>query len=176
MTIWKKAQFIASPNFNDRPVTEYINLLVIHNISLPPEQFGGPYVKAFFLNQLDPTAHPYFQSIADIKVSAHFFIDRVGEVLQFVPTDKRAWHAGVSEFRGKSNCNDFSIGIELEGSDTQPFSDAQYTALVALTRFLQASYPGITRDRIVGHSDIAPGRKTDPGPHFDWQRYKLALG
>lgn len=175
MTLWKKAEFVPSPNFNQRPETGYISLLVIHNISLPPEQFGGPYVRAFFLNQLNASAHPYFQTIAHLEVSAHFFINRQGETLQFVATDKRAWHAGVSEYMGRANCNDFSIGIELEGSDHQAYTDAQYRVLIELTQFLQAEYPLITSDRIVGHSDIASGRKTDPGPHFDWQRYKAAL-
>ena len=163
-----------SPNFNARPAGE-VSLLVIHNISLPPAQFKTGKVQAFFQNQLDVTEHPYFAGIADLKVSAHFLIERDGEVTQFVSCLDRAWHAGVSSFEGRETCNDFSVGIELEGTDEQPFSDAQYAALVDLTRQLQAAFPAITADRICGHSDIAPGRKTDPGPYFEWPRYKAAL-
>lgn len=163
-----------SPNFNARPSTE-ISLLVIHNISLPPGQFGGGQVQAFFQNRLVTEEHPYFAAIASLKVSAHFLIERDGRITQFVSCRDRAWHAGVSSFEGREQCNDFSLGIELEGTDELPFGEAQYGALVALTRHLQAAYPAITLSRICGHSDIAPGRKTDPGPAFDWARLRAAL-
>lgn len=165
-------RFISSPNSDERPAGCAINLLVIHNISVPPDEFGGNGVIELFTNRLNPEAHPYYQTLRDLKVSAHFFIRRDGELIQFVPCDKRAWHAGVSCWQGKTRCNDFSIGVELEGSDTTPFADRQYTTLVALTRALQKIYP-ITD--IAGHSDIAAGRKTDPGPCFDWERYRAAL-
>jgi len=160
-----------SPNCDARPDQEDVNLLVIHNISLPPDRFEGDAVEAFFQNRLDPSAHPYFQAIAGLQVSAHLFVRRDGTTQQFVPLDMRAWHAGASCFRGRDCCNDYSIGIELEGSDTTAFTDAQYETLVWLTRQIRAHFPAITRERIVGHSDIAPGRKTDPGPCFDWSRY-----
>jgi AmpD protein len=163
-----------SPNHNARPSGE-ISLLVIHNISLPPAQFATGKVQEFFQNRLDVTEHPYFEGIADLRVSAHFLIERDGTVTQFVSCLDRAWHAGVSSFEGRETCNDFSVGIELEGTDDLPFTDAQYHALTALTRQLQSAYPGITAQRICGHSDIAPGRKTDPGPAFDWARYRAAL-
>jgi len=163
-----------SPNFNARPMGE-VSLLVIHNISLPPAQFKTGKVQAFFQNQLDVTEHPYFAGIADLRVSAHFLIERDGEVTQFVSCLDRAWHAGVSSFEGRETCNDFSVGIELEGTDEQPFTDAQYVALIDLTRQIQSAFPSITTARICGHSDIAPGRKTDPGPYFEWPRYMAAL-
>lgn len=163
--------FIASSNCDDRPVGAVIDLLVIHGISLPPGKFGGDAIQALFTNQLDPTAHPYFQTIAHLKVSAHVLILRDGEVIQFVPFQKRAWHAGESSFQERKRCNDFSIGIELEGADTVPYEPIQYRRLAELTRVLMRFYPGITPQRIVGHSDIAPGRKTDPGPAFDWQYF-----
>lgn len=165
-------RFIPSPNCDERPAGCAIDLLVIHNISLPPGEFGGEGVVDLFTNRLDPQAHPYFQTIRDLKVSAHFFIRRDGEIIQFVPCGKRAWHAGESAWRGKTRCNDFSIGVELEGSDTQPFTADQYQALITLTRALRKAYP--LKD-IAGHADIAPGRKTDPGPHFDWEGYRKAL-
>lgn len=163
-----------SPNFNARPNGE-ISLLVIHNISLPPGQFATGKVQAFFQNRLDVTEHPYFEGIRELRVSAHFLIERDGSVIQFVSCLDRAWHAGVSSFEGRDTCNDFSLGIELEGTDELPFTDAQYQALIALTRQLQAAYPAITPHRICGHSDVAPGRKTDPGPAFDWTRFRGAL-
>jgi N-acetyl-anhydromuramoyl-L-alanine amidase len=168
-------RFVPSPNFDERPAGCEINLLVIHNISLPPDEFGGDGVFDLFTNQLDPEAHSYYRSICGLRVSAHFLIRRDGETIQFVPCEKRAWHAGESCWQGRSRCNDYSIGIELEGSDSVPFADVQYNALAALTRALQKQYP-ITD--IAGHSDIAPGRKTDPGPCFDWGRYRslLAVG
>jgi AmpD protein len=171
----KNATRVPSPNFNNRPDGAVIDLLVIHNISLPPGEFGGSFISDFFCNCLDSTAHSYFSEICSMQVSAHLLIDRTGEITQFVPFDKRAWHAGESEFEGCSNCNDFSIGIELEGTDDASYSDEQYNALLAVTRAIQGEYPLITGDKIVGHCDIAPGRKTDPGPSFDWQRYKQLL-
>ena len=169
------ALWVPSPNFGPRPDTDDISLLVIHNISLPPACFGGGFVQPFFTGQLDPSLHPYFAEIADLRVSAHFLIERDGTVTQFVSCDRRAWHAGASCYGGRENCNDFSIGIELEGTDELPYADAQYDALVSLTRVLQTAYPAITNHRITGHEFIAPGRKTDPGPAFDWRRYLQAL-
>ncbi|MEZ2876197.1 1,6-anhydro-N-acetylmuramyl-L-alanine amidase AmpD [Pseudomonas lundensis] len=163
-----------SPNFNERPDGE-ISLLVIHNISLPPGQFATGKVQAFFQNRLDVTEHPYFEGIKALRVSAHFLIERDGQITQFVSCLDRAWHAGISSFEGREACNDFSLGIELEGTDDLPFTDAQYQALIALTRQLQQHYPQITPQRICGHSDVAPGRKTDPGPCFDWARFRREL-
>lgn len=165
---------VPSPHCNNRPENTEVDLLVIHSISLPPGQYGGPYIDAFFLGQLDIDAHPYFSEIAALQVSAHLLIDRDGGVTQYVPLNRRAWHAGQSEFNGRCNCNDFSIGIELEGLDTDTYTDAQYRSLAEVTAAIKAAYPGIGKDTITGHSDIAPGRKLDPGPGFDWQRY-LAL-
>lgn len=159
------ADWRPSPNFGPRPAGADVSLVVIHNISLPPDEFGGDWVEDFFLNRLDAAAHPYFATIADVQVSAHFYIRRNGRVVQFVGGDQRAWHAGTSCWQGRENCNDYSLGIELEGCDSQPFAPAQYTALWALLESLRLRYP-ITA--IAGHSDIAPGRKSDPGPHFDW--------
>lgn len=161
------AQHIASPNCDDRPVDEPIQLIVIHNISLPPGKFEGDAVIALFTNRLDWDADPYYEAIRGMRVSTHFFIRRDGSLIQFVPCTKRAWHAGVSRWQGRERCNDFSVGIELEGSDDQPFTDAQYASLNSLIATLMQTYP---IEDIVGHSDIAPGRKTDPGPHFDWAR------
>lgn len=163
-----------SPNCNERPLGE-VSLLVIHNISLPPGQFGTGKVQQFFQNRLAADEHPYYAGIADLRVSAHFLIERDGAVTQFVSCDRRAWHAGLSCFGGRENCNDFSIGIELEGTDELPFSEAQYHALVVLIRVLLRAYPGLSAERICGHSDIAPGRKTDPGAFFDWARLRAAL-
>ena len=167
-----EAQYVASPNCDERPQDAVIELLVIHSISLPPGVFGGTSVMDLFLNRLDPGAHPFFGEIAALRVSAHFFIRRDGTLLQFVPCLMRAWHAGVSTWRGRSRCNDFSIGIELEGADDVAFTDMQYRRLGDLARTLHARYPIVDS---VGHSDIAPGRKTDPGPHFDWRRYTTIL-
>lgn len=169
------ARQVSSPNCDERPAGGDIDLLVIHGISLPPAQFGGPYIEDLFTNRLDPAAHPYFADIAHLRVSAHLLIRRDGELVQFVPFHRRAWHAGVSSFCGRERCNDFSIGIELEGADTTPYTPAQYAQLVAVTRALQQAYPAIVTDHIVGHCDIAPGRKTDPGPVFDWAAYRAAL-
>jgi AmpD protein len=164
-----RALHIPSPNFDARPAETPITMLVIHSISLPPGRFGGPAVIDFFLNRLDHSAHPYFERIRGMEVSTHFFIRRSGELIQFVPCAMRAWHAGRSQWRGRERCNDFSIGIELEGTDDASFADNQYIECARLTRELQAAYP--IRD-IVGHSDIAPGRKTDPGVRFEWARYR----
>lgn len=158
-----------SSNFDARPEQSQIDLLVIHNISLPPGQFGGRHVCDLFTNQLDCDAHPYFAQLRDLRVSAHFLILRNGEVMQFVSTNDRAWHAGLSNFSGRERCNDFSIGIELEGSDVEPFEAIQYAKLAELTHALQRCHP---LSAVTGHEHIAPGRKTDPGPYFDWLRYK----
>jgi len=162
--------YVPSPNCDARPDQSDISLVVVHNISLPPGEFGGHYIEQFFTNRLDASAHPYFETIADLRVSAHLLIRRNGEVIQFVPFEKRAWHAGESCFQDQSCCNDFSIGIELEGSDEEPFTQAQYTQLSELIACLMQHYPGLSRDRITGHSDIAPQRKTDPGPAFEWSK------
>jgi len=169
-----RAKRVPSPNCSDRPNGMAISLLVIHNISLPPGEFGGPWIDQLFLNRLEVGVHPYFADIAHLRVSAHLLIRRDGQLIQYVPFNRKAWHAGQSCFEGRESCNDFSIGIELEGCDDQPFSDQQYVALVQVTRELREAYPELTPARIVGHSDIAPGRKTDPGPCFDWQRYQVA--
>lgn len=170
--IWlPEIQHTPSPNFDVRPNADDVSLLVIHNISLPPNEFGSEAVEALFQNRLDKNQHPYFAQIADLKVSAHLFIRRDGSAQQFVALNQRAWHAGVSCFAGRECCNDFSIGIELEGSDYQVFTAQQYEKLSELTRKIQAIYPAITQNRITGHSDIAPGRKTDPGPFFTWDKY-----
>jgi len=165
-------KFIPSPNCDERPASCAIDLLVIHYISLPPNAFGGSGIIEHFTNRLDPSAHPFYASIAGVKVSAHFLVRRDGELIQFVPCAKRAWHAGESSWNGRARCNDYSIGIELEGTGEVPFTAAQYRRLAALTRALQAHYR--VRD-IAGHSDVAPGRKTDPGPYFDWARYRALL-
>lgn len=167
--------FVPSPFFNDRPVGQEPNLLVIHNISLPPGKFGGPYIHDLFTGKLDATADPYFEDIAHLQVSAHCLIRRDGEVVQFVNFNDRAWHAGVSQFQGKKNCNDYSIGIELEGTDIDTYTDVQYKKLVELTNAIMQHYPSISLGRITGHSDIAFGRKTDPGLAFDWCRYRHQL-
>jgi len=164
-----------SPNQDCRPEGCSLDLLVIHNISLPPGEFGGPWIDDLFMNRLDPAAHPYFATIASRQVSSHLLIRRDGEIIQYVPLLMRAWHAGESCFDDRERCNDFSIGIELEGSDDSPFTDAQYTALAKVTSEIQKFFPAITTDRITGHSDITPGRKTDPGPEFDWERYKRLI-
>ncbi len=166
-------RYIGSPNHDRRPPGIAIDLLVIHNISLPPGEFGGDAIVRLFTNTLDNSAHPFYAQLRGLKVSSHFLIRRDGEIIQFVPCGKRAWHAGVSSWRGRERCNDFSIGVELEGTDDQPFSVAQYSALARLTRRLCRAYPIRS---IAGHSDIAPQRKTDPGPCFDWQRYFRLAG
>ena len=169
------ARWQPSPNYNDRPDCMVVSMLVVHNISLPPKQFGGTYIEDFFCNQLDCSVHPYFDEIKDLQVSAHLLIKRDGEMVQFVPFNQRAWHAGVSEFEGESNCNDFSVGIELEGADDVPYTQQQYQVLAQVTDCLRAHYPDILSSRIVGHDHIAPGRKTDPGPSFDWSYFKQLI-
>jgi AmpD protein len=166
------ARQLPSPNFDERPAGSVIELVVIHNISLPPGEFAGDAVARFFTTGLDPSEHPYFREIEGLKVSSHFFIRRDGELIQFVPCTKRAWHAGQSQWRGRSRCNDFSIGVELEGNDHSPFTDSQYSVLARLADVLRRTYPIVD---IAGHSDIAPGRKTDPGPFFDWSRLRKSL-
>ena len=162
-------RYVTSPNCDDRPSDTKISLLVIHAISLPPGEFGGTGVEELFTNALDPCGHPYYRNIEGLEVSAHFFIRRDGELIQFVSCAKRAWHAGVSEWQGRQRCNDFSIGVELEGCDEQDFEAAQYEKLDQLIVALTQRYPIAA---VVGHSDIAPGRKTDPGPQFDWGRVR----
>jgi AmpD protein len=170
-----EARQTPSPNCDDRPANAPIDLLVIHNISLPPGQFGGPWIDDLFTNCLNPDADPYFQQILHLEVSSHVLIRRDGEIVQYVPFHKRAWHAGQSNYCGREKCNDFSIGIELEGSDDRPFTERQYRRLAALIKALVAAYPDISTERITGHSDIAPGRKTDPGPHFHWEKLHKLL-
>jgi len=167
--ICSEAKFIASPNIDARPSQEDISLIVIHNISLPPNQYGGNAVVELFTNQLNPNEHSYYAEIAHLKVSSHFFIRRDGELIQFASCNDRAWHAGASNWQGRERCNDFSIGIELEGSDFEAFESIQYETLESLIASIKARYP---IQAITGHSDIAPGRKTDPGPYFDWLRIK----
>jgi AmpD protein len=162
------ARYVPSPNYNERPVDAVIDLLVIHNISLPPGEFGGPYIDAMFTNTLDSSLHPYFAEIAALKVSSHCLIRRDGEIIQYVPFNKRAWHAGDSRFLGREDCNNFSIGIELEGTDEIPYTPIQYSVLANLVLLLKKTYRGITDTRVVGHSAVAPERKTDPGSIFDW--------
>jgi N-acetyl-anhydromuramoyl-L-alanine amidase len=164
-----------SPNCDERPEGMTPDLLVIHNISLPPGEFGGPWIDDLFLNRLDPEAHAYFAGISNLRVSAHLLIRRDGGVTQYVPFNLRAWHAGQSSYQGRERCNDFSIGIELEGTDEQAFEPAQYHALSRVTAALLKAYPTLSADRIAGHSDIAPGRKTDPGPAFEWERFRRLL-
>lgn len=161
--------FVASPNFDERPEGAKVEVVVIHNISLPPGEYGGPYIEDLFLNRLHPGAHPYFAGISHLKVSSHYLVRRNGDVVQFVDTEKRAWHAGVSSWQGREKVNDFSVGIEVEGSDYEPFEEAQYDALNKLLADLTKRYGPLP---LTGHSDIAPGRKTDPGPHFDWSRVR----
>lgn len=170
------AMQIHSPNFDARPANTVIDVLVIHAISLPPNCFGGHHVEALFANQLDIDADPYFKEIAGLRVSSHFYIDRKGGLIQFVATHDRAWHAGISSHNGRGNVNDFSIGIELEGCDTLPFELAQYQTLASLTHCLLRAFPEIKKNNIVGHSDISPQRKTDPGPRFDWNAYRKLIG
>ncbi len=163
---------VASPNHDERPPGEPIRLLVVHSISLPPGEYGGDAIERLFTNRLDPGGHPYFREVAALRVSAHFLVRRGGAAVQFVPVGRRAWHAGVSSWRGRSACNDFSVGVELEGTDSGPFEDAQYEKLRFLIRRLREALP---LRGIAAHSDIAPGRKTDPGTRFDWPRLLAAL-
>lgn len=166
---------VPSPNCDSRPADAGIELLVIHCISLPPGEFGGSGIDELFTNTLDPAAHPYYREIAALRVSSHLMINRNGEPTQYVSLHDRAWHAGQSSFHGREACNDFSIGIELEGSDEVPYTDAQYQTLAMVTQLLQQHYPALISANIAGHSDIAPDRKTDPGPAFDWERYRRLL-
>ena len=168
------ARWLPSPNFGERPAGSDVSLVVIHNISLPPDEFGGDWVEDFFLNRLDPAAHPYFATIHTFEVSSHFLICRDGQLIQYVSTEDRAWHAGVSNWRGQARCNDFSIGIELEGCDDKPFTHKQYTVLAQLTQTLRKRHPNI--NSVAGHSEIAPQRKTDPGACFEWARYEQQAG
>ncbi len=171
----RQARYLPSPHHDTRPSGMPIDMIVVHNISLPPGQFGGEAIEQFFCGQLDMSSHPYFQTIASLRVSSHLLIKRTGEIIQFVPFHLRAWHAGESSFAGRTRCNDFSVGIELEGTDHQPFETRQYEQLANVIRALLEVYPHITPERIVGHSDIAPLRKTDPGPAFDWNHLKGML-
>jgi AmpD protein len=170
------ASFIASPNCDERPDSGDISLIVVHNISLPPNEFGGDGISRLFTNQLNPDDHPYYREIYQLKVSSHLLIRRNGELIQYVPFQLRAWHAGESQYQGRNRCNDFSIGIELEGTDELAYEDAQYEQLNNVIDTLCASYPKLSRDHIAGHCDISPVRKTDPGPAFDWQRIKQEIG
>ncbi len=172
--VLKGARQVFSPNFNQRPEHSEICLVVVHNISLPPAQFGGGYIEQFFQNKLDASLHPYFQTIQALQVSAHILILRTGEVIQFVNLNDRAWHAGRSSYLGQIECNDYSIGIELEGCDDQSFEEIQYQQLGEIILAIEQAYPK-TIQHIAGHSDIAPGRKTDPGDCFDWQKFRLLI-
>ncbi len=172
---FNQAVHCPSTHFNERPKEAKVNLLVIHNISLPPNCFEGDNVEQFFTGKLDCSQHEYFSTIKDLKVSSHFYIKRNGKLIQFVSVDKRAWHAGESLFKGKVNCNDFSVGIELEGADHITYTNEQYKQLHFLTQCLQSYFPNINKENIVGHCDIAPQRKTDPGESFNWKRYLQAL-
>jgi AmpD protein len=170
---WPQAKISPSPHYDQRPAETVIDLLVIHYISLPPQQYGGGFIEDFFLGKLDPHQHPYFQEIKALRVSSHFLIDRLGAVTQFVSTQDRAWHAGVSHWQGRDRCNDFSIGIELEGDELTPFTEAQYASLAVLCQDLMRQYP---LKAAVGHCHVAPGRKIDPGPYFDWGRFYKMVG
>lgn len=170
-----EATQIPSGNCDARPEGEPVSLVVVHNISLPPGEFGGPYISQLFTNQLQPADHPYFEGIHQLRVSSHILIRRDGEIIQYVPFHARAWHAGVSSYRGRERCNDFSVGIELEGTDDLPYEPVQYTRLAELIIELRRCYPEIAKDAITGHSNIAPGRKTDPGPAFDWATLQKLL-
>ena len=171
-----EATHIPSPNFDDRPNPDDISLIVIHCISLPPGEFGTGCINQLFCNELDPDGHPYFKEIHQLNVSSHLVISRTGEINQFVPFDKRAWHAGQSCYQGRERCNDFSIGIELEGTETVAYTQAQYQQLANIIKVLLNTYPALSTERITGHSNIAPGRKTDPGESFDWQKFYCLLG
>lgn len=171
----KNVRKVSSPNYDERPLAEKISLIVIHSISLPPNKFDNEYIDQLFCNKLDPNAHPYFKKIYQLKVSTHILIKRLGEITQYVAFDKRAWHAGVSEYQNRKRCSDFSIGIELEGCETTAYTDKQYQQLALVIKTLLIHYPNLSTEHIVGHSDIALGRKTDPGKIFDWNRLLLIL-
>ncbi len=168
--ILHEARQVESPNCDERPNETDFDLIVVHGISLPPGEYGGSWIDALFTNSLDPDAHPYFSEIHQLEVSSHLLIRRSGEIVQYVPFHKRAWHAGKSTYKNRERCNDFSIGIELEGSDEQEYENVQYEKLAQVIRTLCKTYPRLNTQRIAGHSDIAPGRKTDPGPAFDWDK------
>ncbi|HXZ55656.1 MAG TPA: 1,6-anhydro-N-acetylmuramyl-L-alanine amidase AmpD [Burkholderiales bacterium] len=170
--ILRGAEQVSSPNCDERPEDAEIALLVVHSISLPPGEFGGEAIRRLFTNTLDFSAHPYYANLRELKVSAHFLVRRGGELVQFVPCSRRAWHAGASSWGGRERCNDFSVGVELEGTDEGNYADAQYVSLSRLLHALRRRYPIVD---VVGHSDIAPGRKTDPGPAFDWGRLRGSL-
>ena len=169
------ARFCLSPNHDERPVGIVPELIIIHNISLPPYEFGGNAIEQLFTNSLDTSAHPFFAEISHLRVASHILIRRSGEIVQYVPFNKRAFHAGVSSYKGRGNCNDFSVGIELEGSDFVPFSDRQYQQLALVLKALCAAYPTLSLERVTGHQHVSPGRKTDPGPFFDWGRLSRSL-
>lgn len=169
------ARQLPSPNCDNRPDSTDISLIVVHGISLPPGEYGGPWIDALFTNQLDPNAHPYFQEIHQLEVSSHLLIRRDGEIVQYVPFHKRAWHAGRSSYENRERCNDFSVGIELEGTDEQSYEPSQYQQLANVIDSLCSTYEGLNTGRIAGHCDIAPGRKTDPGPSFDWNKLRELL-
>jgi AmpD protein len=167
---------VLSPHFDARPPGVLPELIVVHGISLPPGEFGGPWIDRLFAGNLPPAAHAFFRGLAGARVSSHLLIRRSGELVQYVPLHERAWHAGVSQYQGRAACNDFSIGIELEGVDDRPYEDEQYRELASVTQALLGALPSLSKERIVGHSDIAPGRKTDPGAAFDWPRFRASLG
>jgi AmpD protein len=166
---------VLSPHFDARPASVLPTLLVVHGISLPPGEFGGPWIERLFTGTLAPAAHPFFRELEGLIVSAHALIRRDGQIVQFVPFGARAWHAGPSAYRARAGCNDFSIGVELEGTDETPYTEAQYHSLASLAAALIAAYPSLAASEIVGHSDIAPGRKSDPGPAFEWARFRALL-
>jgi N-acetyl-anhydromuramoyl-L-alanine amidase len=169
------ARQVLSPFCDERPPSAGLDLIIVHGISLPPGEFGGPWIDRLFTGSLPADAHPFFSEVAGRPVSAHVLVRRDGGLVQYVPFQRRAWHAGVSQYQGRSACNDFSIGIELEGTDETPYERAQYAALAALMQALLDAYPTLSAERIAGHSDVAPGRKSDPGPAFDWSRLKALL-
>jgi AmpD protein len=166
---------VLSPHYDARPAGTVAELLVVHGISLPPGEFGGPWIDRLFTGTLPPEAHPFFRELAGARLSAHALVRRDGAIVQYVPFGERAWHAGASQYRGRSTCNDFSVGVELEGTDDTPYTEAQYQQLAALAAALLAAYVSLSAEHIVGHSDIAPGRKTDPGAAFDWPRFRALL-
>lgn len=174
--LMRGAKQIASPNYDARPAGVEADLIVIHGISLPPGEFGGPWIERLFTNTLPAEIHPYFAEVAPLRVSSHLVVQRDGALTQYVSFADRAWHAGQSNYQGRAACNDFSVGVELEGADTLPYEATQYEALAAVVAALCAAYPRLSADRLVGHSDIAPGRKTDPGPAFDWPRARRLIG
>jgi N-acetyl-anhydromuramoyl-L-alanine amidase len=173
--LMRGARQVASPNHDSRPPGVEADLIVVHGISLPPGEFGGPWIDRLFTNTLPPEVHPYFAEVGPLRVSSHVVIERDGAVTQYVRFTERAWHAGKSNYQGREACNDFSVGVELEGTDTLPYEAAQYAALAEVVAALCAAYPRLSPDRLVGHSDIAPGRKTDPGPAFDWPRARRLI-